>query len=86
MSIDVHLFFVQIFACQKRKHAKTLSNIYTGRNVYILLDVLIIAIILCDFFGEVDFKCSIQCAFVDEVGVKSSKQYANVCKPLILGY
>ena len=28
VSIDMHLFFVQVFACQKRKTCKTLSNIY----------------------------------------------------------
>ena len=29
VSIDVQLFFVQVFACQKGKLAKTLPNIYT---------------------------------------------------------
>ena len=48
--------------------------------------MLIIEINLYDFFGEVGFKCSTQCVFVDEVGVKCSTQCASVSQRLILGY
>ena len=42
----------------------------------------IIEIILYDFFGEVGFKCSTQCVFIDEVGVKCSIQMC-LCRPTI---
>ena len=42
VSIDVHLFFVQVFACQKRKTCKKISTIYTGAEVvvYVVLWIL----------------------------------------------